>query len=113
MATWCSGGAGTRRDGRLGTGARPRAGRSGGRQGHADRLWCGVLLHAAAGAVGVLGAAALGLSDVFNPDSAVSLSVAAACACVPALFGALRWSLLTLPAGGWQPVFREGRTGHG
>lgn len=43
MATWCSGGAGTRRDRRLGTGARPRAGRSGGRQGAAavfpTRAW--------------------------------------------------------------------------
>ncbi len=80
---------------------------------HADRLWCGILLHAGAGAVGVLGATALGLSDVFDPDSACSLSVAAACVCVPAVFGAVRWTLLTLPARGWQPVFREGRTGHG
>ena len=80
---------------------------------HADRLWCGVLLHAAAGAVGVLGAAALGLSYVFDPDSAVSLSVAAACVGVSALFGALRWRLLIPPSSGWQLVFKEGRISHG
>ncbi len=80
---------------------------------HADRLWCGVLLYAAAGAVGVLGAVALGLSDAFDPDSAVSMSIAAACVCVPALFAALRRRLLTLPARQWLPEPGEDQPGHG
>jgi len=80
---------------------------------HADRLWCGVLLYTSAGTVGVLCAATLGLSDAFDPDSAISGFVAAACVCVSALFGVLRWLLLTLPARRWLPTQRDSQPGHG
>jgi len=57
---------------------------------HADRLWCSVLLYAAAGAIGVLGATALGLGDAIDPGSLAGASIAAACVGIPALLGALR-----------------------
>lgn len=75
---------------------------------HADRLWRSVLLYAAAGAVGLLGAVALGLSGGVDLDSNASVLFAAACAGVPALLSGLRWRLLTLPAHRWPPTPRGG-----
>jgi sulfoxide reductase heme-binding subunit YedZ len=78
----------------------------------ADRLWCGVLLHAAAGSIGVLGAAALGLGGALYPDSLAGVSIAAACVGIPVLLGAFRRDLLTSPVRRWMPTLGE-TPGHG
>ena len=64
----------------------------------ADHPWCGVPFYAAAGALGFLGAAALGFADLPGPDAPAGVATAVACVCVPTLLGILRWVALARPS---------------
>ncbi len=78
---------------------------------HAGRLWCGVPLHAAAGAIGALAATVLGLGGAICPDGPAGVSIAAACVGIPVLPGALWRDLPNLAIRRWMPALGR-RPGH-